>query len=280
MISMGELTFFLGLQVKQKDDGIFISQDKYVADILKKFDFATAYTYYCQMKVNAATHKLTTAGEVKTIFEDVQIRALVDGKKIIITEASIRCDLRLDDAEGNACLPNAAIFKELARMGLTTRVESSKEEEGLGDQEDASKQGRKAKLDANEDLSLINETAQDQGRMNDEDLLELMILMDDVALAQTLMEIKATKPKAKRVIIQDPSKFRTTSSSQPSQPLQAKDKGKGIMMEPEKPLKKKDQIAFDEEVARKLDAQMKAEIEEEERIAREKNKANRAVTEE
>ncbi|GJU54520.1 putative ribonuclease H-like domain-containing protein [Tanacetum coccineum] len=37
--SMGELTFFLGLQVKQQPDGIFISQDKYVADILKKFDF-------------------------------------------------------------------------------------------------------------------------------------------------------------------------------------------------------------------------------------------------
>nr|GEU29328.1 putative ribonuclease H-like domain-containing protein [Tanacetum cinerariifolium] len=35
--SMGELTFFLGLQVKQKKDGIFISQDKYVAEILKKF---------------------------------------------------------------------------------------------------------------------------------------------------------------------------------------------------------------------------------------------------
>nr|GFB76378.1 hypothetical protein [Tanacetum cinerariifolium] len=37
MSSMGELTFFLGLQVKQKKDGIFISQDKYVAEILKKF---------------------------------------------------------------------------------------------------------------------------------------------------------------------------------------------------------------------------------------------------
>nr|GFA50356.1 putative ribonuclease H-like domain-containing protein [Tanacetum cinerariifolium] len=37
MTSMGELTFFLGLQVKQKEDGIFISQDKYVAEILKKF---------------------------------------------------------------------------------------------------------------------------------------------------------------------------------------------------------------------------------------------------
>ncbi|GJT15495.1 putative ribonuclease H-like domain-containing protein [Tanacetum coccineum] len=38
MSSIGELTFFLGLQVKQKADGIFISQDKYVAEILKKFD--------------------------------------------------------------------------------------------------------------------------------------------------------------------------------------------------------------------------------------------------
>ncbi|GJZ42667.1 hypothetical protein Tco_0589922 [Tanacetum coccineum] len=38
---MGKLTFFLGLQVKQQPDGIFISQDKYVADILKKFDFCS-----------------------------------------------------------------------------------------------------------------------------------------------------------------------------------------------------------------------------------------------
>nr|GFC38229.1 putative ribonuclease H-like domain-containing protein [Tanacetum cinerariifolium] len=37
MSSMGKLTFFLGLQVKQKKDGIFISQDKYVAEILRKF---------------------------------------------------------------------------------------------------------------------------------------------------------------------------------------------------------------------------------------------------
>ncbi|GKF32791.1 uncharacterized mitochondrial protein-like protein, partial [Tanacetum coccineum] len=38
MSVMGELTFFVGLQVKQKPDGIFISQDKYVQDMLKKFD--------------------------------------------------------------------------------------------------------------------------------------------------------------------------------------------------------------------------------------------------
>nr|GEY88039.1 putative ribonuclease H-like domain-containing protein [Tanacetum cinerariifolium] len=37
MSSIGELTFFLGLQVKQKQDGIFISHDKYVAKFLRKF---------------------------------------------------------------------------------------------------------------------------------------------------------------------------------------------------------------------------------------------------
>ncbi|GJX74852.1 putative ribonuclease H-like domain-containing protein [Tanacetum coccineum] len=44
MSSIGELTFFLGLQVKQKKDGIFISQDKYVAEILKKFRFTEVKT--------------------------------------------------------------------------------------------------------------------------------------------------------------------------------------------------------------------------------------------
>nr|GEU44570.1 hypothetical protein [Tanacetum cinerariifolium] len=44
MSSMGELTFFLGLQVKQKEDGILISQDKYIAEILKKFDFMSVKT--------------------------------------------------------------------------------------------------------------------------------------------------------------------------------------------------------------------------------------------
>ncbi|GJX36916.1 putative ribonuclease H-like domain-containing protein [Tanacetum coccineum] len=52
MSSMGELTFFLGLQVQQKKDGIFISQEKYMADILKKFDFTTVNTISTPMKPN------------------------------------------------------------------------------------------------------------------------------------------------------------------------------------------------------------------------------------
>ncbi|GKA37464.1 putative ribonuclease H-like domain-containing protein, partial [Tanacetum coccineum] len=53
MSSMGELTFFLGLQVKQKEDGIFISQDKYVTEILKKFGFSDVKTANTPME----THK-------------------------------------------------------------------------------------------------------------------------------------------------------------------------------------------------------------------------------
>ncbi|GJW04743.1 putative ribonuclease H-like domain-containing protein [Tanacetum coccineum] len=44
MSAMGELIFFLGLQVQQRPDGIFISQDKYVQEILKKFDLESVRT--------------------------------------------------------------------------------------------------------------------------------------------------------------------------------------------------------------------------------------------
>ncbi|GJR10905.1 putative ribonuclease H-like domain-containing protein [Tanacetum coccineum] len=53
MSSMGELTFFLGLQVKQKEDRTFKSQDKYVSEILNKFGFSDVKTASTPME----THK-------------------------------------------------------------------------------------------------------------------------------------------------------------------------------------------------------------------------------
>nr|GEZ03564.1 hypothetical protein [Tanacetum cinerariifolium] len=47
----------------------------------------------------------------------IKLQALVDKKKVVVTEAAIREVLRLDDAEGVDCLPNEEIFAELARMG-------------------------------------------------------------------------------------------------------------------------------------------------------------------
>ncbi|GKA25415.1 retrovirus-related pol polyprotein from transposon TNT 1-94 [Tanacetum coccineum] len=259
MSSMGELTFFLGLQVKQKEDGIFISQDKYVTEILKKFGFTDVKTastpmetqkpllkdedgeevdvhlyrsmigslmyltssrpdimfavcacarYQVNPKVShlhavkrifrylkgqpklglwypkdspfdlvaytdsdyagASLDRKSTTGEakyvgassccgqvlwiqnqlpdygdsnekkliqmikihsdknvadvhtkafdVKTVNKEQQLQALVDGKKIVVTEASVRRDLQMDDEEGTDCLPNATIFEELTRI--------------------------------------------------------------------------------------------------------------------------------------------------------------------
>nr|GEY06891.1 hypothetical protein [Tanacetum cinerariifolium] len=234
MSSMGELTFFLGLQVKQRKDGIFISQDKYVAEILSKFglterksastpidtekpllkdpdgedvdvhtyrstigslmyltssrpdimfaacacarfqvtpkalhlhavkkifrylkgkphlglwypkdspfdlvaysdsDYAGASldrkstTGGCQFlgcrltswQCKKQTVVATSSTEAEYVTNDVtMLQALVDKKKVVITEATIRYALRLDDAEGVDCLPNEEIFAELARMG-------------------------------------------------------------------------------------------------------------------------------------------------------------------
>ncbi|GJZ27948.1 retrovirus-related pol polyprotein from transposon TNT 1-94, partial [Tanacetum coccineum] len=64
MSSIEELTFFLGLQVTQKDDGIFIIQDKYVDEILKKFNFSTVKTASTPMDTSKPLLKDVEAEDV------------------------------------------------------------------------------------------------------------------------------------------------------------------------------------------------------------------------
>ncbi|GKB91686.1 hypothetical protein Tco_0963958 [Tanacetum coccineum] len=58
--------------------------------------------------------------KAKTVNGEVQLQALVDKKKVIITESTIRRDLQLEDVEGTECQPTATIFEELTRMGAKT----------------------------------------------------------------------------------------------------------------------------------------------------------------
>ncbi|GJX28196.1 hypothetical protein Tco_0236275 [Tanacetum coccineum] len=58
--------------------------------------------------------------KAKTINGEQQLHALVDGKKVIITESTVRRDLQLEDEEGVDCLPNATIFEHLALIGPKT----------------------------------------------------------------------------------------------------------------------------------------------------------------
>ncbi|GKC92097.1 putative ribonuclease H-like domain-containing protein, partial [Tanacetum coccineum] len=82
MSSMGELTFFLGLQVKQKDDGIFISQDKYVGEILKKFGFFSIRTASTPMETNKALAKYEEGEDV-----DVHLYRSMIGSLMYLTSS-------------------------------------------------------------------------------------------------------------------------------------------------------------------------------------------------
>ncbi|GJW70909.1 putative ribonuclease H-like domain-containing protein [Tanacetum coccineum] len=86
MSSMGELTFFLGLQVTQKDDGIFISQDKYVDEILKKFGFSTMKTASTPMETSKSLLKDENAEDV-----DVYLYRSMIGSLMYLT--SLRPDI-------------------------------------------------------------------------------------------------------------------------------------------------------------------------------------------
>nr|GEX23992.1 hypothetical protein [Tanacetum cinerariifolium] len=105
----------------------YVSKHNSASITLKMFDYVDAQgrsnsklmllgiTYYCWVNVNVVEVWSTAAA--KTINEEAQLHAYVNGKKIIITEASIRRDLQLDDEECVDCLPNSTIIKELALMG-------------------------------------------------------------------------------------------------------------------------------------------------------------------
>ncbi|GKA77907.1 uncharacterized mitochondrial protein-like protein [Tanacetum coccineum] len=80
MSSIRELTFFLGLQVQQKEDGIFISQDKYVAKILKKFNFAIVKTTSTPIESNK---ELVTDEEAKVV--DVHLYRSMIGSLMYLT---------------------------------------------------------------------------------------------------------------------------------------------------------------------------------------------------
>ncbi|GJU39884.1 putative ribonuclease H-like domain-containing protein [Tanacetum coccineum] len=82
MSSMGELTFFLGLQVQQKKDGIFISQDKYVGEILKKFGFTEVKTASTPMETQKPLLKDEDGEEV-----DVYMYRLMIGSLMYLTSS-------------------------------------------------------------------------------------------------------------------------------------------------------------------------------------------------
>ncbi|GKD57060.1 hypothetical protein Tco_1290447, partial [Tanacetum coccineum] len=143
------------------------------------------------------------------------------------------------------------------------KTAQAKEIACLKKREDASKQGRKiADIDADVEeveVEMVVNTAEVTT------VSATTTIVDELTLARTLIEIKAAKPKAVTT-----AAITTLIDVTKPRARGAKDKGKAKMVELEKPLKKKDQIMYDKEVAQKLQAQLDAELEEEEKLARQR----------
>ncbi|GJT81792.1 hypothetical protein Tco_1056134 [Tanacetum coccineum] len=153
-------------------------------------------------------------------------------------------------------------LKRLYKVGLTARVESSDNEESLG--EDASKQGRINAINADEYITLVNVQDDADNEMFDVSTAAttVTITTEEITLAQALEALKTSKPKVQGVFIQELGESTTTTTISSKQ---SQDKGKGIMIEePMKSMKKKDLIRLDEEIASKL----QDKFDEEERLAR------------
>ncbi|GJZ38196.1 putative ribonuclease H-like domain-containing protein [Tanacetum coccineum] len=437
MSSMGELTFFLGLQVKQKEDGIFISQDKYVNEILNKFGFSDVKTARTPIETQKALLKdadgedvdehlyrsmigslmyLTSSRPdimfavcacarfqvnpksshlhaVKRIFRylkgqpklglwypkdlpfDLVAYTDIDCAGGSLDRKSITGDseyIAASNCCGQLMLPDITYYcwatagsVNAVKLNLVMLVQVNDVEEPMADEtanvesvpthsndpllsgEDRLKLNELMELytslsqrvlalettktaQAKEIASLKKRVKKLEGKMKskpsgmkrlfkigrfaqvvsseDEEMFDTGILdgeevfaeqdvvekevstaevatnsttattVDELTLAQTLIEIKAAKPKAvtrpnvRGVVVQEPCEFTitTTLPSQPSQLPQVKDKGKAKMVEPGKPLKKKDQIMHDQKVALNLQAQFDAELEEEEKLAKQR----------
>ncbi|GJV90739.1 hypothetical protein Tco_1538552 [Tanacetum coccineum] len=137
----------------------------------------------------------------------------------------------------------------------------SSNEASLGNQEDASKLGRKIDdIDKDAEITLVDET---QGRYGDDLMFDTCDLDDDeVFVGQDIKEINVAK---KEVNTANP--VTTTSVETLIEIRSAKPKVKGVVIgETEKPTKRKDQIRHDKEVAQRLQAQMQAELEEEDSL--------------
>nr|GEV19647.1 hypothetical protein [Tanacetum cinerariifolium] len=85
-------------------------------------DFLNAYVIQYALMVNPTIYvscikQFWATASIKKANDVVQLRALINGKKVVITEDVIRQDICLDYADGVECLPNEEIFAELARMG-------------------------------------------------------------------------------------------------------------------------------------------------------------------
>ncbi|GKD62100.1 hypothetical protein Tco_1299609 [Tanacetum coccineum] len=224
--------------------------------------------------------------KAKTVNGEVQLQALVDGKKIVVTEASVRRDLQLEDAEGVDCLPNATIFEQLTLMGSKTTT---------WNEFSSTMASTIICLATNQKFNfskyIFESMVKNLENMSGKFLMypswfinawvRILCSEDEgfgfeggcIQNRERIVDIDANEGSFTWSMFRSDRRYEqaptpTISLQQPSQ-VKVQDKGKDKMVEPEhvKKVSKKDLLRLDEELAFKLQAE---EEEEEERLAREK----------
>nr|GEZ28368.1 putative ribonuclease H-like domain-containing protein [Tanacetum cinerariifolium] len=315
MSSMRELTFFLRLQVKQKEDGIFISQDKYVtesrvlalettkANQALKIESLKRRVKKLEKKASKKAYKLKRLYKIDEHVISTFNDPLLSGEdRMKLSELMELCTqlqsrvLALETTKANQALKIGSLkrrvkklekkaskkaykLKRLYKIGSSTRVKSSEDADMfdtsiLDDEEVVSKK----EVSTDDPITTAGEVVTTAGVEVSAAAITSQISIDEITLAKALIDIKTSQPKAKRIVMQETSESPTpTPIDSSQQSSKAKEKGKAKMIKPEKHLKRKDQIMIDEEFASNLEAQMQAELEEEERLARQKEEEDNIV---
>nr|GEZ75305.1 ribonuclease H-like domain, reverse transcriptase, RNA-dependent DNA polymerase [Tanacetum cinerariifolium] len=188
-------------------------------------------------------HILSDALSITTNGDVTRLQALVDKKKIVIFEVVICKILQLNDAEG-VKLEIVKLKARVKKLEKTNKVKFSK-------LRPLKKVGLSRKVESSNDMDDVF----NQGRMMNEDegidAASATILAAKPSIpAAAPTVVAAYTRRRKGVTIRDPEEELPLKT--PAETPKVKDKGKRILVEASKPIKKKDQIEMDEEYARKL----------------------------
>ncbi|GKA97192.1 hypothetical protein Tco_0825086 [Tanacetum coccineum] len=161
-------------------------------------DFLNAHPIKYALTVNPTIYtscieQLWATAKVKTVNGEVKIQALVDKKKVILTEISVRSDLQLEDAEGTECLPNATIFEQLTLMGQGKDFSSKDTPVFQTMMVQAQEEGGEPMTDETENVKGVPTHSNDP-LLSGEDRLKLNELIELCTnLSQRVLDLESTK---------------------------------------------------------------------------------------
>nr|GEY56850.1 putative ribonuclease H-like domain-containing protein [Tanacetum cinerariifolium] len=269
-----ELIFFLGLQVKQKKDGIFICQDKYVAEILRNFGLTEGKLASTPIDTEKPLLK-DTDGEDVDVHTYRRLQKVGTSQRIETSDDTVmddesnqgRMTAKMDQDDAIVLKDDEEEDKEV--VDSVKDVEKAKVVESAQDQGwQAKSQAEICKIDmdhANKTLSMQEDKTKPTEVQEEVDVVTIAKLITKIVTAAS-ETVTAARVIITTVEAQVPAATTATL-------ITATDKGKGILVEEPKPLKKKQQIEQDEQYARELHAELNKDIDWDKAINHVKRKA-------